>query len=175
MNLIIFGAPGSGKGTQSKILSEKLKLEHVSTGQVFRDYFSHSNSFKGYTREQYEQGILARNSVVNGLIEKILPKNNFILDGYPRTLKQAEFLDDIAVINKVIYLECPFPILKERMLKRGRPDDNEKAVKTRFESYLEKTLPLIRYYGKKVLHINGNSSQKKVSGFILESLRKRLS
>ncbi|MBS3167927.1 nucleoside monophosphate kinase [Candidatus Woesearchaeota archaeon] len=174
MKLIIFGPPGSGKGTQAKIISEKLNLKHISTGQIFREYFKNNNSFEAYNKEDYDKGVLAPDRVINSLIKNLLPKNNYLLDGYPRTLKQAEFFDSISNIDKVIALDVPFHTLKLRLLKRaeleGRTDDNEEVIKNRYKIYREQTEVLLKHYKEKVILIEGDRKVDEISKDIFEIL-----
>ena len=104
-----------------------------------------------------------------------LPKNNFITDGYPRRVREAEFLDSIRKIDKVIFLDVPFHVLKTRLLKRakieGRDDDNIDTIKHRFKVYREETQPVLKYYKNKILLIDGDNTPETIEKELLKLLK----
>ena len=174
MNVVIFGAPGSGKGTQSEKLIEKYRLYHISTGEVLRDHIVRQTPVGQIAQTYISKGQLIPDSLMIKILEDIVDnepkaKGGVILDGFPRTIPQAEALkkfmeqrgDDI---HHVIGLEVPEEELIDRMIKRGqqtgRADDNPETIKNRLKVYHESTTPLRDYYIKegKYRQINGTGS-----------------
>lgn len=170
INLVMFGAPGSGKGTQAKQMAEKFNLEHVSTGDLFRYEISHKTPLGLKAQEIINRGDLCPDDITLGMlrnhIEKHADSKGFIFDGVPRTIKQAEMLDDPTFftnldITKVIYLKVEMEEVQRRILKRAeieqRADDTPATVKSRVENFFAQTMPLVDYYQKqgKLLEING--------------------
>ncbi len=162
MNLIILGAPGSGKGTQADLLAEKFGLTHLSSGQLLRKE-AETGSPKGKLIADLLVGgqLLPFETVLEVLQPALLAaKDGFILDGTPRDLHQSEYLEyffdqNKITLNKVIYLDIPIEEGVKRIMKRGqiehRSDDNYITVKKRMEAYQTETLPVIDYYQNKGL------------------------
>ena len=170
INIVMFGAPGSGKGTQAKQMAEKFQLEHVSTGDLFRYEISHKTPLGLKAQEIINRGDLCPDDITLGMlrnhIEKHADSTGFIFDGVPRTIKQAEMLDDPSFftdldITKVIYLKVEMEEVQRRILKRAeieqRADDTPATVKARVENFFAQTMPLVDYYEKqgKLVEING--------------------
>jgi len=168
MNLIILGPQGSGKGTQAKLLAEKFTLAHISSGALLRAE-AESGSEKGILigKVQASGGLVPFETLTSLLEPAILSaKDGFILDGTPRDVRQAEYLDyfltenDIQ-INKVILLEIPREESLKRLQKRaqieGRADDSTEAINERLNIYEKETLPVIEKYREKgiLLSIDG--------------------
>ena len=125
MNLILFGAPGAGKGTQSELLIKRLGMTQISTGDLFRAAIKGQTDLGKKAQEYMDKGQLVPDSVVIGMVEEVLQKGvkNFILDGFPRTVAQAEALDNLLnkmtlSIGKAIFLEVPMEILMDRLTGR---------------------------------------------------------
>ncbi|WP_413580553.1 adenylate kinase [Bdellovibrio sp. HCB288] len=125
MNLILFGAPGAGKGTQSELLIKRLQMTQISTGDLFRAAIKGQTDLGKKAQEYMDKGQLVPDSIVIGMVEEVLQKgvNNFILDGFPRTVAQAEALDNLLnkmtlSIGKAIFLEVPMEILMDRLTGR---------------------------------------------------------
>ena len=168
MNLIILGAPGSGKGTQADLLAEKFGLTHLSSGELLRKE-AESGSPKGkLIADLLVTGALLPFETVLEVLEPTLKaeKDGFILDGTPRNLHQTEYLDSFlsemkVILDKVIYLDIPIETGVTRIMKRAdiehRSDDNYESVKKRMQAYEEETMPVIDYYQKKglLLKIDG--------------------
>ena len=170
INIVMFGAPGSGKGTQAKQMAEKFNLEHVSTGDLFRYEISHKTPLGLKAQEIINRGDLCPDDITLGMlrnhIEKHADSKGFIFDGVPRTIKQAEMLDDPTFftnldITKVIYLKVEMEEVQRRILKRAeieqRADDTPATVKARVENFFAQTMPLVDYYRNqgKLVEIDG--------------------
>ncbi len=161
LNIVIFGGPGSGKGTQSVKIAEKYGLFHISTGDVLRDHIARRTDIGKVADSYISQGALIPDRLMIKILEDLLisrrdeTKHGVIFDGFPRTLPQAEELDKLmqsvgTKVSAVIGLEVPDEELAARMLKRGqdsgRSDDNEHAIKHRLAVYHKQTQPLQEYY-----------------------------
>ena len=162
MNVVIFGAPGSGKGTQSEKLIKKYGLHHISTGEVLRDHIARKTPIGQIANTYIKQGQLIPDSLMIRILEEILDnepkaKDGVILDGFPRTVPQADALKRFferrgQKLHHVIGLEVPEDELIVRMIRRGeqtgRADDNPETIKNRLKVYHEATTPLRDYYMK---------------------------
>jgi len=158
-NLILFGPPGSGKGTQSSNLINTFGLKHLSTGDLLRDEIARETRLGIEAKKFMDAGQLVPDAVVIGMIGSKLDENpeakGFIFDGFPRTTAQAEALDNLlelkgTSIHMLISLEVPEEELKQRLLLRGeisgRSDDNEEVIANRILEYRAKTEPVSNYY-----------------------------
>lgn len=159
-NIIIFGPPGAGKGTQSSRLLEKYNLKHLSTGDVFRANIKGETELGVLAKSFIDNGELVPDEVTIGMVEDFLTQptetSGFIFDGFPRTLKQGEALDHLLEnkldpIEMVIALEVDENELVNRLLLRGQEsgrvdDQNEATIRKRFTEYHNKTEPLLNYY-----------------------------
>ena len=170
-NLILFGPPGSGKGTQSEKLIEKYGLKHLSTGNLLREEIVNQTKLGLEAKRFMDNGQLAPDSVVIGMIRSAIEHNpkskGFLFDGFPRTVAQAQALDELlaekqAEINAFIALEVGREELIGRLLNRGktsgRSDDvNEEIIGARIQEYENKTAPVAGYYEQfdKVARIKG--------------------
>ena len=159
LNIIIFGAPGSGKGTQSEKLSQKYGLVHVSTGEMLRAEIEAGTEFGRLADSYISKGNLIPDEVMIGKLNELMEKRNgvkgFIFDGFPRTIAQGEALNTMMdnhdeKVTIVISLEVEEEELISRILKRGeisgRSDDNRETVESRLNVYHEQTLPLRNFY-----------------------------
>lgn len=170
-NIVLFGPPGAGKGTQSEKIIEKYGLTHLSTGDLFRKHLGEGTELGILAKKYMNEGRLVPDEVVIGMVEaKIADTGDtkgFIFDGFPRTTAQAEALDQMLEnhhmkIDGMIALDVPEEVLKARIKERGktsgRADDQDDAkIQTRIKVYLEETLPVAQYYKKqnKLTNING--------------------
>ena len=186
MNVVIFGAPGSGKGTQSEKLIEKYGLHHISTGEVLRDHIARKTPIGQIAKTYINQGQLIPDSLMIRILEEIIDnepkaKEGVILDGFPRTIPQAEALNRFMArrgdeIHHVIGLEVPEEELVDRMIKRGqqtgRADDNLETIKNRLQFYHESTTPLRDFYISegKYRQINGHGSVDEIFESIAEAI-----
>ncbi len=161
-NLVLFGPPGSGKGTQSSKILEKYSLVHISTGDILRIEQAKESPLGIEAKKFMDQGMLVPDEVVIGMISSKLDENpnvaGFIFDGFPRTVAQAQALDNLLdfknnPINVVLSLLVTEEELKTRLISRGessgRPDDNEEVIMKRIKEYHAKTSPVADYYKSK--------------------------
>ena len=160
INLILFGKPGSGKGTQAEFIKKKYDLIHISTGDVFRYNISKQTDLGLLAKSYMEKGDLVPDNVTIQMLEAEVNKTpnakGFIFDGFPRTTLQAEMFDEFLnsknlSISMIIALEVDENILIDRLIKRGkaigRADDQDRSkIQNRFEEYNKKTSTLINYY-----------------------------
>ena len=165
--LIFLGAPGAGKGTQAKALADLCQIPHISTGDILREAVTQKTPLGLKAQAYMDRGDLVPDQLVIDLIRERLAKpdveNGWILDGFPRNVTQAAFLDDLLVeINQsydyAVNFGVPDEILVMRMLGRGRKDDTEEVIRRRLQIYHEQTSPLIDFYQnrQKLISINGN-------------------
>lgn len=163
LNIILFGPPGAGKGTQSARLIEKFGLVHLSTGDVFRYNIKNQTELGVLAKSFIDKGQLVPDEVTNHMVKDFIARNNndkgFIFDGYPRTIAQGENLDRVleeyqANVTSMIALEVDEDELVIRLLERGkssgRPDDQDEAIiRNRFKVYNDETSPLANFYAQK--------------------------
>lgn len=160
INIVLFGKPGSGKGTQAEFLKEKYNLVHLSTGDIFRANIKGGTELGKMAADIMERGDLVPDELTTKMLIDAVNEHNdakgFLFDGYPRTMAQAEALDPFleskgTEVTATIALEADDEILIQRLLERGktsgRPDDlDEVKIRNRYREYNEKTAPLIDYY-----------------------------
>ena len=165
MNIVLFGPPGAGKGTQAKLICEKYFLNHLSTGDLLRKESSKETSLGIQIKNTINDGKLVSNETTIELIKQFINENKnnnkgFLFDGFPRNKKQAELLDHLMEsINEkilcVILLNVNEDVLKERIMNRstteGRSDDNLETLSKRLHTYSSETEPLIEYYSSQNL------------------------
>ena len=168
MNLVLFGAPGSGKGTQSAKIIDKYGLYHISTGDVLRDHIARHTDLGRLADKYISKGQLIPDAVMTEILDNVLEekaggKNGVVFDGFPRTIAQAEALEKLlkkrgAKIDGVIGLEVAEDELIKRMLQRGREtgrtDDNLETITRRLEVYRESTKPLKDYSAELGLYLS---------------------
>ena len=159
LNIVITGAPGSGKGTQSDILVEKYGLKHISTGDLLRGEIAKGTELGMKAKTLIDAGNLVPDEIINGMLESVIKNNldakGFIFDGYPRTVDQAKNLDTfLSAYNEkvtiMLNIDVNHDLLIERLLNRaktsGRADDNLETINHRLEVYQTVTLPVADYY-----------------------------
>jgi adenylate kinase len=165
--LIFLGPPGAGKGTQAKILADTRQIPHISTGDILRNAKAQGTPLGQKAQGYMDRGELVPDSLILDLIRERLGEADaqpgWILDGFPRNVSQAEFLDSLLQelqqeFDGVVNLDVPDEVLVARMLERGRTDDNETTIRRRLEVYRQQTAPLIKFYGdRQQLHlVDGN-------------------
>jgi adenylate kinase len=158
-NVMILGAPGSGKGTQGKLLAQQLAIPQVSTGDLIRAAMKQGTPLGVQAKGYYDRGALVPDELIFGLIQEILDSppaaRGVLMDGFPRTIPQAEAVDRMlkakqAKVDRVILLEVPEQELVQRLLSRaakeGRADDNAESITKRLQVFKEQTAPLIAFY-----------------------------
>jgi adenylate kinase len=162
INIVLFGKPGAGKGTQAEFLKNKFNLVHLSTGDIFRYNIKNDTELGRLAKTFMDKGDLVPDEVTIKMLQTEVDKNQqvagFLFDGFPRTIAQAEALDTFLSTKKeeitaTVALEANDEILIQRLLERGktsgRPDDqDEEKIRNRYEEYNEKTAPLMNYYKK---------------------------
>ncbi len=195
-NIILLGAPGAGKGTQAAMIAEEFKVPHISTGDILRRNMKEGTPLGLKAKAFVESGGLVPDEVVIGLVEDRLLqedcKNGYILDGFPRTIAQAEALDKVARIDLAINIDVPFETIIDRLGGRRvcvcgetyhvsmlngettckrcgkelfiRDDDKPETVKNRLKVYSDQTQPLIDYYRSqnKVVDIKANGTKEEI-------------
>ena len=185
MNLIIFGPPGAGKGTQSKYIANKYNLYQLSTGELLRNEIKNKTELGSKISSIINSGELVSDEIVSNLIEKFISNNNYknkiIFDGYPRTLSQAKNLDNLLnkykqKIDIVLKLSVNLETVKKRILERqtqeNRADDNEEIAIKRYRTYEKSSEPVINYYKQSNLLkvVNGEAGiteiNSEISGLI---------
>lgn len=188
LNLVLFGAPGSGKGTQSAKLIDEYGLYHISTGEVLRDHIKRGTELGKIAEEYISKGHLIPDDLMIRILDDVLEKEasdkkGVIFDGFPRTIPQAEALKELLQkrntdLHAVIGLEVPEEELIDRMIRRGqetgRADDNLETIQNRLNVYHNQTLPLKEYYTKsgKYLPIKGTGVVDDIFNDIAEGLAK---
>ncbi len=163
MNIILFGPPGAGKGTQSKYLVKKLNGFQISTGDMLRDEIKKNTAIGKKITQDMNEGIFISDDIVNKLIEKVVfdnqKKGKLIFDGYPRTLSQAKNLDTLIETSKqkidlIFFLNVNKETIIERVKKRklleNRSDDNLETILKRYDAYMKTTQPVLEFYSKNV-------------------------
>ena len=161
MKIVFFGPPGSGKGTQAKLLSNKLNILHLSTGDILRDKLSDDDSLSIKLRGIMSSGNLVSDEILNEIIaNKLISEecsNGYILDGYPRTISQSEFFLSFAKSNNlnldlIFNFKIDFKLVEDRIILRSkeerRSDDNIDVIKTRLDKYIEETYPVSQFFSK---------------------------
>ncbi|MGL5261043.1 MAG: adenylate kinase [Bacteroides sp.] len=185
LNIVIFGAPGSGKGTQSERIVEKYNLNHISTGDVLRGEIKKGTELGQTAKGYIDQGQLIPDSLMIDILASVFDSfedsKGVIFDGFPRTIPQAEALKDMLEkrgqrISVMLELDVPEEELMDRLIKRGkesgRADDNEETIKKRLTVYHSQTAPLIDWYKNEGLHahINGLGSMEDIFASIAETI-----
>ena len=186
INLILFGKPGSGKGTQAEFVKIKYSLIHISTGDLFRYNISNNTDLGLLAKSYMDKGDLVPDEVTIKMLEAEVKKhpdsNGFIFDGFPRTTLQAEILDQFLStlklsISMTIALEVDENLLIDRLINRGkdsgRADDQDRSkIQNRFDEYNNKTSPLINYYKNqsKFFEVNGVGDIDEISTRIFNTI-----
>ena len=171
LNIVLFGPPGAGKGTQSEKIIEKYGLTHLSTGDLFRKHLGEGTELGNLAKKYMNEGRLVPDEVVISMVEDKInstqDSKGFIFDGFPRTTAQAEALDVMLEkngmgISGMIALDVPENVLRERIKERGKTsgrvdDQDDEKINTRISVYLQETFPVAEYYQKqsKLKKING--------------------
>ena len=187
LNIVIFGAPGSGKGTQSERIVEKYGINHISTGDVLRAEIKNGTELGKTAKGYIDQGQLIPDELMIDILASVFDSfkdsKGVIFDGFPRTIAQAEALKKMLAergqdVSVMVDLEVPEDELMVRLIKRGkdsgRADDNEETIKKRLHVYHSQTAPLIDWYKNenKYQHINGLGTMEGIFAEICEAIDK---
>lgn len=183
---IIIGPQGSGKGTQAKMLSRTYDFVHISIGDIFRWNMAHHTKLAARVTRIMNEGRLVPDEIVEEVVRQRLEQHDwnwgFVLDGFPRTRSQAEYLFENWNLDKAIYLDIPEEVVFERVLQRAaegqgggftkRVDDNPQALKVRLQEFHEKTQPLLRLFQQKnmLVTVDGNRGVQEVFDSMVEEL-----
>ncbi len=167
MHVILFGAPGVGKGTQAQLLQKEFNIPQISTGEMLRKAVAEGTQMGKKARELMARGELVADDIILGIIEERITredcKNGFILDGFPRTIPQAEGLTKLLAKHNMpdftlIEISVPDEVIVGRLLNRGRTDDSEETIRHRLNVYKAQTAPVKDYYRKQdnFVSLDGN-------------------
>ena len=161
MKIVFFGPPGSGKGTQAKLLAKELNILHLSTGDILREKLNDGDQLSIKLKQIMSSGNLVSDEILNQIIaDKLMSEecsNGFILDGYPRTISQSEYLLSFFKSNKlnldfIFNFKIDFKLVEERIIFRSkqeqRSDDNLDVIKTRLDKYILETSPVSQFFSK---------------------------
>ena len=187
-NIIFFGPPGAGKGTQARKISEYLNISHLSTGDILRKKLLDKDDLANELKSIMSSGNLVSDEILNSIVALRLKNeiyNGFILDGYPRTLAQSVFLNSFFIensisINFIFNIQINFEILKERIIKRSseesREDDNIDVIETRYNEYLNSTEKVSNFYKENnhsiFYEIDGSQQIQEITEKIKKILKK---
>ncbi|MFI7671140.1 adenylate kinase [Nocardia sp. NPDC049526] len=179
MRLVLLGPPGAGKGTQADLLSDKLGVPHISTGDLFRTNITAQTPLGREAQKYIDAGDLVPSDVTNRMVEARVAEpdaaNGFVLDGYPRTVDQADALEKILAdmdkkLDAVLCFVVPEETVVARMMARGRNDDNEDVIRNRLRVYREETEPLLEHYDGLVVSVDGVGEIDEVNARALRAL-----
>jgi adenylate kinase len=181
VRLVLLGPPGAGKGTQAAILSEKLGVPHISTGDLFRANIGQETPLGLEAKKYLDAGDLVPSEITNNMVKARVAEpdaaNGFLLDGFPRTVDQAQALEAILAdldtkLDGVLSFVADEDIVVERMLARGRADDKEDVIRNRLRVYREETAPLLDYYKNDLLTVDALGEVDEVNSRALAALGK---
>ena len=179
MRIVLLGPPGAGKGTQAVKLAEKLGIPQISTGELFRENIDGGTPLGLEAKKYLDAGDLVPASLTNALVDERLGPSDaaggFILDGFPRTVEQAEALHDMLgrrglKLDAVVEFRVPEEELVSRLASRGRADDTEDIIRNRFRVYRDETAPLLDYYNHELKTVDAVGSLDEVFTRALQAL-----
>jgi adenylate kinase len=181
--LVLLGKQGAGKGTQGDLIARRFSIQHLSTGQLFRDSAAVGVAAGLEAKDYMDRGELVPDDIVVAVVEERFAnprevEHGFVLDGFPRTEFQAKELDRILGPNRldvVIDLDVPTRLVVERLLARNREDDNEESISRRLELYESETKPLVEFYRQRgvLTTVDGNADQDEVHRRMLAAITER--
>ena len=163
MRLVLVGPPGAGKGTQAEQMAKRLDVPHISTGDLFRANLKDETELGLEAKRYMDAGNLVPDEVTVGMVRDRLGDSDaakgFILDGFPRTTSQAESLGQILkdkglALDAVVQFEVEDEVVVQRLLSRGRSDDNEDVIRNRQQVYRDETFPLLQYYSDRLVTVD---------------------
>ena len=179
MRLVLLGPPGAGKGTQAALLSEKLGIPHISTGDLFRANISQATDLGREAKQYMDAGNLVPAELTNRMVAARITEpdaaEGFLLDGYPRSVEQADALKQMladagTALDGVLEFRVDEDTVVERMLARGREDDTEDVIRNRMAVYRSETEPLLEYYGSQVSTIDAVGEIDEINARALAAL-----
>lgn len=179
MRLVLVGPPGAGKGTQASVLSRKLGVPHISTGDLFRAHISQRTELGVEVQRYIDSGKLVPDEVTNEMVRERLAEpdavKGFLLDGFPRNIAQAEVLDKILEqdghkLDAVLEFRVDEEVVVERLLARGRTDDTEDVIRHRQEIYRSETAPLLSYYHDIVVTVQAQGEIDEITARAIDAL-----
>ena len=182
MRLVLVGPPGAGKGTQAEVLSRKLGVPHISTGDLFRSHISNQTELGLEVQSILDEGALVPDSITNEMVRKRLAESDaadgFLLDGFPRNVAQADTLGEFLAVDghsldAVLEFRVDEDVVVERLLARGRTDDKEEVIRHRQQVYRNETAPLLSYYAEKVISIDAVGEIDEISERALTALNEK--
>jgi len=181
MRVVLLGAPGAGKGTQAVKLAEKLQIPHLSTGELFRHNINTGTKLGLEAKRYLDAGDLVPTELTNELVDDRLTEpdtaDGFILDGYPRSVPQAQALHDMlerrgTQLDAVVEFRVPQDELLERLRARGRADDTDEVILNRMNVYRDETAPLLEYYRNELKTVDAVGTVDEVFARALRALGK---
>ena len=181
MRVVLLGPPGAGKGTQAEKLAEKLQIPHLSTGELFRHNISSGTKLGLEAKRYLDAGDLVPTELTNELVDDRLTEpdtaDGFILDGYPRSVPQAQALHDMlerrgTQLDAVVEFRVPEDELLERLRSRGRADDTDEVILNRMNVYRDETAPLLEYYRRELRTVDAVGTVDEVFARALRALGK---
>ena len=182
VRLVLVGPPGAGKGTQAVRLAERLDVPHISTGDLFRANLSQNTPLGVAAKRYMDAGELVSDEVTVGMVRERLAEDDaakgFILDGFPRTVAQADALGELLEaagneLDAVVSLEVPEELLVQRLLGRGRADDTEDVIRRRQEVYREETAPLLEHYRDLLVTVDAVGEIEEITERVVDALGSR--
>jgi adenylate kinase len=181
MRVLIVGPQGAGKGTQAALLCQNLKVPHISTGDIFRANGKAGTELGLLAKKYMDAGELVPDEVTSAMVAARLAEPDaepgFLLDGFPRTVPQAQWLAELLAgrgqkLDAVLLVDAPDEVLTERMLARGRADDTTDAIARRLELYHSETTPLLEHYADLLVSVNGVGEIDEVQQRVLSALNR---
>ncbi len=182
MRLVLVGPPGAGKGTQAAVLSDRLGVPHISTGDLFRENIGNSTPLGQKAKSYLDAGELVPDEITNEMVRQRLDESDaqggFLLDGFPRNTSQADVLAELLAergtdLDAVLQFDVPEEELVKRLMERGRADDTEDIIRRRLAVYDSETAPLLDYYRDKLVHVNAVGSIEDITSRALAAIGKQ--